>query len=467
MKFRPSLRTKFTLVLLVTSLLSLLTAGLIARAFLFRAFNHVVMQESFRRYHSEMTMYLAKYQTWENGKRQEPFGEFEKRRRGLFGAPPAGAPRLGHATAPGRAANVTAVDTTLEQEETRPPFRFALADPAGRILMGGDRYKIGSLAPAALRAAGQPILRNGKVVAIALPDPQPNLNHLDLGYLQAVRQALLVAGLTTSLLALLLGLMFGTRFSRRVHELTAAIEAMQVGELRQCVEVASRDEIGVLARAFNRMSDELAEAHEALQQSNLQISRQAQQLRELSIRDDLTGLYNRRHFDEQGARLFAEAERYFQPLAVVIGDIDFFKQINDDFSHAMGDEVLRRVARLLQSNTRDSDVLARYGGEEFVLILPQTSLDSAALLCEKLRTRIEEHPWHEVHPDLSVTMSFGLCDTTARDSFKKALDDADVKLYEAKATGRNRVSFDRDCLDAAMAELTPAPAQHALAGVLE
>jgi diguanylate cyclase (GGDEF)-like protein len=443
MRYTPSLRTKFTIVLLITSLLSLLAAGLIARAILFRAFNRVVMQESFRRYHSEMTMYFKTYGSWQNARRREPFGEFEKRRRHLYNGPPAdGPPRIGSGSMSGNATSTPTLDAAVQQEKSRPPFRFALADSQGRILMGGGHYKIGSLAPAALRATGQPVLLNGKIVAIALPDPRPNLNHLDLGYLQAVQQALLAAGLTTSLLALVLGLLVGERFSGRIHRLTKAIGAMQPGELRQCVEEYSRDEIGVLARAFNRMSEELAEAHEALEKSNQQISRQAAQLQELSIRDALTGLYNRRHFDEQGAHLLAEAKRYDRPLSVMIGDIDFFKKINDNFSHATGDEVLRCVSKLLQENTRESDVLARYGGEEFVIVFPQTPLPAANALCEKLRALIEEYSWCEVHPELRVTMSIGVAGDLSCDSFEKLLAAADEQLYRAKDDGRNRVCCD-------------------------
>jgi len=111
------------------------------------------------------------------------------------------------------------------------------------------------------------------------------------------------------------------------------------------------------------MSKELAASHD-------RIRSQALLLKELSIRDELTGLLNRRHFDEQAATLFAQAVRYKQPLTVVMCDLDRFKQINDRFSHAAGDVVLRHVAEILHSDTRASDVVARYGGEEFVILFP-------------------------------------------------------------------------------------------------
>jgi diguanylate cyclase (GGDEF)-like protein len=153
----------------------------------------------------------------------------------------------------------------------------------------------------------------------------------------------------------------------------------------------------------------------------------------------LTGLYNRRHFDEHVARTFAQAERYGHPLTVMIGDIDFFKRINDGFSHAVGDAVLCQVARILQDNTRESDVVARYGGEEFVIALAETPLSQATNLCEKLRAKVEAHPWNDIAPELRVTMSMGLCDDLGLGSLEKMVAYADTKLYQAKTGGRNRV----------------------------
>jgi len=187
---------------------------------------------------------------------------------------------------------------------------------------------------------------------------------------------------------------------------------------------------------------ELELRYHELEEMSEKIRRQAEMLQELSIRDALTGLYNRRHFDEQAHTSFAHANRYGQPLTIMIGDIDFFKRINDSFSHASGDEVLRQVARLLLENTRESDIAARYGGEEFVIALPGTSLEQAVASCEKLRVLIECHPWHELHADLRVTMSMGLNADTSLGSFDKMMAAADAQLYQAKTGGRNRVCAD-------------------------
>lgn len=439
MKFTLSLRAKFTLALLAASLFSLVAAGLLARTILFQQFNRIVMQEAFDRFHADATAYLTPYGSWEKARQQEHFRDFVERRRAFAHKPPSHPPTWRRPLLDERPPGPPP-EETLRYERQRPPFRFGLADTKGQLLLGPPS-EIGSQAPAHLFAAARPVVVNGKTVALALPDPRPNLNRLDMGYLQAIRSALFAAGLTAGSLALVLGLFIGTRLSRALRELTSAITAMQGGNWHQSVKVRSNDEFGVLAGAFNRMSANLAQAYDDLHKSNLQISEQAQQLKELSIRDELTGLYNRRHFNEQGAQLFAEALRYGHPLTVVIGDADFFKKINDSFSHATGDEVLRRISHILLVNARPSDVLARYGGEEFVLLLPHTSLDSAVVLCEKLRKQIEEYPWHEIHPDLHVTMSFGMSDDTTQGSLEKQLAVADDKLYEAKYSGRNCIGY--------------------------
>ena len=150
-------------------------------------------------------------------------------------------------------------------------------------------------------------------------------------------------------------------------------------------------------------------------------------------------MYNRRYFDEQASATFAQAERYAHPLSVMISDIDFFKRINDRFSHTVGNEVLRHVARLLQENTRESDIVARYGSEEFVITFLETAAAQAAHLCEKLRAVVETHDWAVIHPDLGVTISVGICSDTSLSGVEEMLCVADSRLYHAKASGRNGV----------------------------
>jgi diguanylate cyclase (GGDEF)-like protein len=258
-------------------------------------------------------------------------------------------------------------------------------------------------------------------------------------FLDAMRSSLLAGAGAAAALALGLGMVLAGGLSKRLSKLTGAVRAMQGGALRQQVPVEGKDEVAALAGAFNEMSEQLARSHEELNASHQTILEQAGQLKELSIRDALTSLYNRRHFDEQANTLYHQAVRHQRPISLVIGDIDFFKKINDNFSHATGDVVLRHVGAILRQHVRLSDLVARYGGEEFVLALPDTDASQAAVLCDKLRAMIEAHPWHEVHPNLKVTMSMGVFADYAVGTAEAMLQKADELLYKAKEAGRNRV----------------------------
>ena len=258
-------------------------------------------------------------------------------------------------------------------------------------------------------------------------------------YIAILSESLIVGTLVAVALALLMGIVFGSRLSRRLTRLTRAVRAIEHGELSQHVAIETHDEIGQLAVEFNRMSDTLTANHKALEESREQIQRQAERLRELSVRDALTGLNNRRYFDEQGTQLFERAVRYERPLTVMIGDIDHFKKINDTWSHAMGDEVLRRIAEILTSKVRAVDLVARYGGEEFVVAFPETALAQAVATCEALRQRIESFPWDSLQPGLKVTISMGLCADIALKDIHAMVEVADSYLYKAKQSGRNRV----------------------------
>jgi len=123
-------------------------------------------------------------------------------------------------------------------------------------------------------------------------------------------------------------------------------------------------------------------------------------------------------------------------------DVDGFKQINDSYSHATGDKVLKLLSGVLQDNLREVDIIARYGGEEFLVLFPETDLQTAYQLMERLREFIAEHRWPNIDEELKVTVSAGLVEVDVRDTspnvLDKAFNAADKKLYAAKANGRNR-----------------------------
>jgi diguanylate cyclase (GGDEF)-like protein len=150
--------------------------------------------------------------------------------------------------------------------------------------------------------------------------------------------------------------------------------------------------------------------------------------------DALTGLANRRAFEEILAAEISRAQRFAHDLAVVLLDLDRFKEINDSFGHAAGDVMLRAVSRLLTSLARQGDTVARWGGEEFVVVLPETDLGGAQRFAERLRRTIEAHSVGE----MQTTASCGVATMLHEDSVEELLGAADQALYQAKSNGRNR-----------------------------
>jgi len=167
-----------------------------------------------------------------------------------------------------------------------------------------------------------------------------------------------------------------------------------------------------------------------------------QRTKELSTRDDLTGLFNRRHFFENMEKEVQRARRYQRVFSVIILDLDDFKKYNDTHGHLKGDEALREVARLLLANTRRADIVARYGGEEFVVLLPEINAQGAGVVAEKIRAAVEQYPFAGRHTQpggrMTVTLGLGTYPTDADDGLE-LVDVADRALYSGKQQGGNRV----------------------------
>jgi len=163
---------------------------------------------------------------------------------------------------------------------------------------------------------------------------------------------------------------------------------------------------------------------------------------EHASKDELTNLYNRRAFFEQGKQLFKQARRYPQHISVMMIDIDHFKSINDNHGHTVGDNVLKAIGGLLQNTVREADILARIGGEEFAVILPQTGVEEASTLAERIRQRIEAVDIQHDTLQIKITASFGIAACMAEgDDLDRMLTKADDALYIAKKKGRNQVKI--------------------------
>ena len=161
---------------------------------------------------------------------------------------------------------------------------------------------------------------------------------------------------------------------------------------------------------------------------------------ELSRHDELTGLKNRRAFFEQGKQILEQSKRFRHPISMIMMDIDHFKSINDNHGHSVGDMVLRAVAKPLQRMVREIDIVARMGGEEFTFMLPETGLEEATSLAERLRSEIEALAVENNGHQIRITASFGV--VTCKDGDKDIealLTEADDALYLAKKNGRNQI----------------------------
>ncbi len=185
--------------------------------------------------------------------------------------------------------------------------------------------------------------------------------------------------------------------------------------------------------------------YEGLKKKNQSLEQANREIRLLSRTDALTGCYNRGYIGDFLPREIKRALRYKHPLSLVMCDIDFFKKVNDTHGHQAGDEVLKGFTRaILEIIRTDMDWLARYGGEEFLVVLPETGLDSARIMAERLREHISTMVIEIVGARISITASFGVTGfhgaaPPRKISSEALIDTADKWLYQAKEQGRNRV----------------------------
>ena len=200
--------------------------------------------------------------------------------------------------------------------------------------------------------------------------------------------------------------------------------------------VGSQEDGRELAPSEERMIETVV-AHAAITMAN---ARMYKEMERMATTDGLTGLVNRRRFNELLSEALARAERFGRQVAVLMVDADHFKRVNDNHGHPVGDLVLKRIAKLLVQEARRTDVVARYGGEEFVVILDETDADGAVLVAERMREAIASERIHGDFGKLSVTASMGLAVWPQHaKSQGDLLEAADQALYVAKQDGRNRV----------------------------
>ncbi len=184
--------------------------------------------------------------------------------------------------------------------------------------------------------------------------------------------------------------------------------------------------------------NELKESNSRLQKEIDSRKAAEEKLKTLSFTDELTGLFNRRHFSDTAEKEISRTCRSAHPLSLLFMDVDHFKKVNDNYGHDSGDAVLKELARILKSATREIDVSCRFGGEEFAVLLPETDTDAALIIAERLRRNIADRIISYKGKSLSITVSIGVSGLIKEDNLEQLLKRADQSLYEAKSNGRNR-----------------------------
>jgi len=333
---------------------------------------------------------------------------------------------------------------------SQAPERFP-SRSGGNLKEGGDTLP--SIAYLLHDSAGQP-------VAWLMVEPPRAEQAWLLNALRLAKQYLLVFGGALALIASLTMVML---LQSQLRRFSVVIQRLASGDWNARVAYPARDEFGYLARAFNQMAQQLQQAFEAQEQQREELLAQNEELERVhaqlqqahqelatlnaelleanralaqaAVTDGLTGLKNHRAFQESLHSAAQMAERLQQPLSLVMFDIDHFKQFNDTYGHPAGDELLRQVAQVLRESARAYDVAARYGGEEFALLLPNTALEQAVQVAERLRQQIRAIE----NPHAPVSASFGVATYRRGTPPATLVYEADAALYRAKRGGRDRV----------------------------
>jgi diguanylate cyclase (GGDEF)-like protein len=300
----------------------------------------------------------------------------------------------------------------------------------------------------------------GQPIALLTVEPPRAEQAWLLNALYLAKQYLFVFG---GALALIASLTMVLLLQSQLRRFSMAIQRLALGDWNARVAYPARDEFGYLARAFNQMAQQLQQAFEAQEQQREELLAQNEELERVhaqlqqahqelatlnaelleanralaqaAVTDGLTGLKNHRAFQEALHSAAQMAERLQQPMSLVMFDIDHFKQFNDRFGHPAGDELLRQVAQVLRESARAYDVAARYGGEEFALLLPNTTLEQAVQVAERLRQQIRAIE----NRHAPVSASFGVATYRHGTPPATLVYEADAALYRAKRNGRDQV----------------------------
>lgn len=250
---------------------------------------------------------------------------------------------------------------------------------------------------------------------------------------------LLLAIFLLALVPIIFNLMLAQRFANRLRALVRSTQQISRGDLDARLDTESNDEFGQIGQATNHMLNSLKALTFSKTELEDIVRQRTEELHHQALHDALTGVLNRRALTERLDEEIQRSTRHGYPLTLLFLDFDHFKQINDQYGHTAGDQILQEACQVLSSCIRESDVLARYGGEEFAIILTDTALDASEELAQRLKQSFAAHFLQHSILEKPLTISIGLAALSPSDTLTQLFTRADTALYDAKNSGRDRI----------------------------
>ncbi|SEH84774.1 diguanylate cyclase (GGDEF) domain-containing protein [Stutzerimonas xanthomarina] len=292
-----------------------------------------------------------------------------------------------------------------------------------------------------------PSLTLAQIVASLVP-PLIVMYYLDAGQARAILLLIAVVPALYGILALntrqfiyavviMVGsylIVLACLWSNRPEALAGTLEYVQLFTL-----IVVLTQVALIGGYINSLRKRIRDRNLALNTAMEELNEALAVIRDMANRDDLTGLFNRRHLFDVLTKEVNRYQRVPGPFSVCMMDVDHFKLVNDIHGHQAGDHVLREVAANVQKQIRSIDCIGRWGGEEFLLVLPQTSIAGAVIKAERIRSSIEALRFPQIGEDFRVTVSLGVAEYHGDTGIEQTMALADAALYQAKSAGRNRV----------------------------
>jgi diguanylate cyclase (GGDEF)-like protein len=229
-------------------------------------------------------------------------------------------------------------------------------------------------------------------------------------------------------------------FRTSLKEVKIAFEKNHSGHFQKIQLSNQSEEFNSIAIAFNLMNEKLSATTVSLESMKKTVEERTHELEQISNTDPLTKIANRRALFERGNAEFSRVERTKSQLTLIMIDCDFFKNVNDQYGHLFGDEVLKNLCNVCTNEIRNIDFFARYGGEEFIILLPDSDLNGAIETAKRIQRSLGKNSTTFEGESVSVTVSIGICTVNDKhNNFEQLINDADKAMYKAKANGRNRI----------------------------